>query len=204
MACAWRTRAILPRWCPSTGASRPSSAATCTARSIRTWRTRRRPAVPAPRTRCCWPSGARTRWPSPTSRRGSSCTGGTGRARGPRIPCRWAALTGRSRSTEAQDPPWLTRDGVRCVIAVHAQPGARRSEVAGLHGNALKIRVHAPAVEGAANAALIAFLAKTLAVRQRDVEILSGEKSREKRIGIVGVDGERVVEVLGFGGVDRA
>ena len=74
------------------------------------------------------------------------------------------------------------------MITLHVQPGAKRTEIVGMHGNALKIRVQAPPVEGAANEALIAFLAKALAVRRGDVEIVSGTQSREKRVAVEGVD----------------
>ncbi len=83
------------------------------------------------------------------------------------------------------------------MIRIHAQPGAKRTEVAGTHGDALKIRVQAPPVEGAANAALVKFLAQALGVRQRDVEILSGEHARDKRIAVAGIDAAQAVGALG-------
>ena len=91
---------------------------------------------------------------------------------------------------------WYRRsaDGV-LSISVHAQPGAKRTAVAGLHGEALKIRVAAPALEDRANEALIEFVAKSLGVAKRDVTIASGEKSREKRLEIRGasVEPERLL-----------
>ena len=75
-------------------------------------------------------------------------------------------------------------------ISVHAQPGAKRTEVAGLHGEALKIRVAAPALEDRANEALIEFVAGRLGVAKRDVTIASGAKSREKRVEVRGCDCE--------------
>jgi uncharacterized protein (TIGR00251 family) len=66
------------------------------------------------------------------------------------------------------------------------QPGAKRTEVAGLHGDALKIRLAAPPVEGKANQALIAWLAEVFAVPERRVRLLRGEKSREKVVEITG------------------
>lgn len=66
-------------------------------------------------------------------------------------------------------------------IYVHAQPGAKRTEVAGMHGDALKIRVAAPALEDRANEALIEFIADRLGIARRDVSLASGAKSREKR-----------------------
>lgn len=78
------------------------------------------------------------------------------------------------------------------VLAIQAQPGAKRTEVAGLHGDALKIRVAAPALEDRANDALIEFLAERFGVPKRSVTLLSGHKSREKRFIVVGssVDAE--------------
>lgn len=69
---------------------------------------------------------------------------------------------------------------------MHAQPGARRTGTAGLHGDALKIRVAAPALEDRANEALIEFLADRFGVPRRSVELLSGARSRMKRFRIVG------------------
>ena len=90
-------------------------------------------------------------------------------------------------------PSWHRReaDG-SLVLAIHAQPGAKRTEVAGLHGDALKIRVAAAALEDRANEALIEFLAERFDVPKRNVTLLSGAKSREKRFVVVGssVDAE--------------
>ena len=70
------------------------------------------------------------------------------------------------------------------MISIHVQPGARRTEVAGIHGDALKVRVAAPALEDRANEALIAFIAERLGVAKRDVALVSGARSREKRFEI--------------------
>lgn len=70
------------------------------------------------------------------------------------------------------------------VLALHVQPGARRTEVAGLHGDALKLRLAAPAVEGKANAALREFLAAAFGVPLRSVTLLRGETSRDKVVRI--------------------
>lgn len=82
---------------------------------------------------------------------------------------------------------WCLRspDGT-LVLRVHAQPGAKRTEVAGLHGESLKIRVAAPPLEDRANEALAAFLAERLGVARRDVKLASGAKSREKRFEVRG------------------
>ncbi len=82
---------------------------------------------------------------------------------------------------------WFRTDADGTVtLRVHAQPGARHSEVAGLHGAAVKIRVAAPAREDRANAALAAFLAERFGVPKRDVRLLAGDRSREKRFEIRG------------------
>jgi len=79
---------------------------------------------------------------------------------------------------------WLRRDAEGWLLAIHVQPGAKKSQVAGLHGGALKIRVAAPPVEGKANAALIAYLAKALGVPKRAVTVVKGELSREKLVRV--------------------
>jgi uncharacterized protein len=76
--------------------------------------------------------------------------------------------------------PWLRPLDGGAEITVHIQPGASRSELAGEHGEALKVRIAARAVEGAANAALTEFMAQRLGVARRAVRILRGEKSRHK------------------------
>ncbi len=82
-------------------------------------------------------------------------------------------------------PRWHRRaaDGA-LVILIHAQPGAKRTEVAGLHGDSLKVRVAAPALEDRANDALCAFIAERLGVARREVVLAGGAKSREKRFVI--------------------
>jgi len=67
---------------------------------------------------------------------------------------------------------------------VHVQPGAKRTEVAGLHGERLKIRIAAPAVDGRANAALEAFLAAALGIARAAVTVSRGERSRQKTVAI--------------------
>lgn len=82
---------------------------------------------------------------------------------------------------------WFRRDAAGTVtLCVHAQPGARRTEVAGRHGASVKIRVAAPALEDRANAALVDYLAERFAVPRRHVTLVAGAKSREKRLEIRG------------------
>ena len=74
------------------------------------------------------------------------------------------------------------------VVDIRVIPRASRTRVDGTRGGALLIRLAAPPVDGAANDALIAFLADALALPRRNISILSGEKSRDKRIRIEGMD----------------
>jgi len=83
--------------------------------------------------------------------------------------------------------PWRFVDG-DLELDVHAQPGASRTEVKGLHGDSIKIRVGAPAVEGKANEALLAFLAEALQVPRRRCVLVSGHSSRRKRVLIEAPD----------------
>jgi uncharacterized protein (TIGR00251 family) len=81
---------------------------------------------------------------------------------------------------------WRREEGDALVLALHVQPGAKRTEVAGVHGDALKIRLAAPPVDGRANAELIRFLAEVFGVPLRNVTLLRGETSRVKHVRIVG------------------
>jgi len=78
-------------------------------------------------------------------------------------------------------------EGGALVFAVRVVPRASRTAVAGEHDGALRVRVAAPPVEGAANEELARFLAKTLGVPARDVEIVSGHASKSKRVRVRGV-----------------
>lgn len=66
----------------------------------------------------------------------------------------------------------------------HIQPNARDEKFVGLHGERLKIRIRAAATDGQANAGLVAFIAKAFAVRKNQVNIISGEQSRQKTLNI--------------------
>ena len=83
--------------------------------------------------------------------------------------------------------PWLGSDGDDLVLTLHIQPGAKKTEVAGRHGEALKIRLAAPPVDGKANDCLIAYLAERLGVPKSRVVLISGETSRRKRVRLGGV-----------------
>lgn len=83
-----------------------------------------------------------------------------------------------------------------CVFSVHVAPGSGQDAVVGLYGDALRIRLKAPPVEGRANEALRAFLAARLGVPVRAVEILSGHTSRHKVVRVAGVAVEQVRALL--------
>ena len=73
-------------------------------------------------------------------------------------------------------------DGVLLQLSV--MPNAKRTEVDGLHDGALRVRLAAPPIDGRANEALVAWLAKQLGVTKRDVEVLRGESNRRKQVAI--------------------
>jgi uncharacterized protein (TIGR00251 family) len=77
-------------------------------------------------------------------------------------------------------------------LAVHVQPRASRSAVVGEHGGALKIRLAAPPVDGAANEALVEFVAGQLGVPRRQVRLVGGAASRRKLLEIDGLDAATV------------
>ena len=83
------------------------------------------------------------------------------------------------------------KDGA--VLTVHVQPKASRTECVGLYGQALKIRVAAPPLDGAANKELIRFVADTLTVPVSAVRIESGTSGRHKRIRITAVTTDLVL-----------
>lgn len=86
------------------------------------------------------------------------------------------------------------------LLLVHAQPGARRDEVAGLHGERLRVRIAAPATEGRANERLVEVLARALGVRRSAVTIASGHSSREKAVMLEGLRADEVARRLGLAG----
>ena len=87
-----------------------------------------------------------------------------------------------------------TAEGV--IIQVHVVPRSARSEVAGFQGDALKIRITAPPVEGQANAECIRFLSDILGIKKKQVRILSGHKSKKKTVAIEGVRRKDIEAVI--------
>ena len=86
----------------------------------------------------------------------------------------------------ADGAPWARRTPGGWSLALHVQPGAKRSAPAGLHGERLKLRIAAPALDGRANDALIAFVAERLGVPRARVAVAKGERSREKLVVVSG------------------
>lgn len=83
------------------------------------------------------------------------------------------------------------------VIRLHVQPGATRTAVTGVHGNALKVAVTAPPDAGRANTAVLALVAGMLGVRRSSVRLLTGTTSRLKRVAIDGMAPDAVREAVG-------
>jgi uncharacterized protein (TIGR00251 family) len=79
---------------------------------------------------------------------------------------------------------WFRIHNEVLTLTLHVQPGAKRTEVVGLHGDALKIKLAAPPVEGKANEALLRYIADAFAVPLRNVTLLQGEQSRHKVVAI--------------------
>ena len=94
---------------------------------------------------------------------------------------------------------WYQTGGDGVTIHVHAQPGAKRTEVAGLHGDSLKLRLASPPVDGKANDCLIGFLAERLRVKRSQVTIIRGLSSRRKTV-FVAVAGLQPAALLECGG----
>lgn len=89
-----------------------------------------------------------------------------------------------------------TSDGIRLRLRV--QPRASRTEVAGPHGDALRIRLSAPPVDGAANAELVRYVAELLEVARSAVVITAGHSGRQKTVEVRGVAPHRAAVALGL------
>ncbi|WP_255484281.1 DUF167 domain-containing protein [Granulicella sp. 5B5] len=79
-----------------------------------------------------------------------------------------------------------------CVVPVRVHPGAKRDAVTGTHDGAVKIALTSPPVDGRANEALVAFVAKRLGVARGQVTLLTGASSRMKTLRVVGLSAEEV------------
>lgn len=94
------------------------------------------------------------------------------------------------------NPVWLRETANGVEITLYVQPGAKKTEVAGEFDGALKLRILAPPVEGKANAAVLAFIAKQCGVSKSRVSLVAGELNRHKRILIQGVNAADVAQQL--------
>lgn len=83
---------------------------------------------------------------------------------------------------------WCRRDEEGWLLVIHAQPGARKSGIAGLHGDALKVKLAAPPVEGRANDELLRYLSDALGVPKSALRIERGDSSRRKLVRVMRTD----------------
>jgi len=90
----------------------------------------------------------------------------------------------------------LETQGGAVIFAVRVQPRARKDEISGVMGGALKVRLRAPALEDRANEALCEFLAELLKTPKAAVRILSGHHSRSKRVEVLGVTEQEVLALV--------
>lgn len=88
--------------------------------------------------------------------------------------------------------PWLCDEGNAVVMTLHIQPAAKKTEIVGAHGDALKIRLAAPPVDGKANQCLIKFIADQLGLRRSSVALISGDATRSKRLRVTDIDAATV------------
>ena len=100
-------------------------------------------------------------------------------------------------------PVTVQHHGATVRFRVRLQPRASRNEIVGVIDGALRVRLHAPPVDGAANEALVAFLAERLAVSRRGVRIVTGATSRTKMIEVDGVTSADVQQLAGDSAEER-
>jgi uncharacterized protein len=94
-------------------------------------------------------------------------------------------------------PIWLKQTSTGIALSLHCQSGAKQTKAVGLHDGALKISLQAPALENKANELLLAWLSKQLKVPQKQIQLLSGQNSRIKRVEIWGsITPEQIVQTL--------
>jgi len=97
----------------------------------------------------------------------------------------------------AEIKPALTEKEGTLFVSVYLQPNASKTEIAGMHGDALKVRVAAPAVDNAANNACLAFFSKRFNLPKSQVWIHSGKTSRRKVIALQGLTTAQFLECVG-------
>ena len=84
------------------------------------------------------------------------------------------------------------------ILTVYLQPGAKKSEIVGLHDGNIKIKVKAPPVDGKANAALINFLSEFFDVPKSSITIISGDKSRLKKVAIANLSDTQQQKIIHY------
>jgi uncharacterized protein (TIGR00251 family) len=94
-------------------------------------------------------------------------------------------------------PAWYRKTADGWLLTLHIQPGAKKSEVVGLHGDALKVRVASPPVDGKANEALVAFIAAQFGLPKRAVQLVKGDTSRAKTVLVMSVEADPVLLLTG-------
>ncbi|MBT8516939.1 DUF167 domain-containing protein [Polynucleobacter paneuropaeus] len=83
------------------------------------------------------------------------------------------------------------------VLSIYCQPGAKLTKVVGLFDDSLKISLQAPAVENQANELLLAWLSKQLKIPQKQIQFISGQNSRKKRLEIWGlISPDQIIQAL--------
>lgn len=92
--------------------------------------------------------------------------------------------------------PWIRETPEGVVFKAAIQPKSARNEIIGVRGDALKIKLTAPPVEGAANRMCVEFLARSLKVRKSDVEIVRGKGSRTKQVLVRSATRKKVESLL--------
>jgi len=94
---------------------------------------------------------------------------------------------------------FLTDTPAGAVLNLRIIPRANKNAIQGEHGDALKIRLCAPPVEGAANAALIEFLSETFSIPRARIQLLSGQTSRNKRVLLSGFSASAISSLIQAG-----
>ena len=93
---------------------------------------------------------------------------------------------------------WIRETSKGVLLPVRAMPRAAKNEIQGAHGDALKVRLQAPPVEGKANQALIRFLSDALDIPRSQLSIVSGETGRNKAVLITGITREDLISRLTY------
>ncbi len=100
------------------------------------------------------------------------------------------------KSDASSGEPRITENADGVTFSVHVQPRASRNGICGIQGDAIKLRLTSPPVEGEANRLCTEFLAKLLKVPKSAVTIIAGDKSRHKTIRVAGTTAQAVRDLL--------